>query len=416
MSIIRKKNIFISFDFADQDKVRYIVEQLENKYNISCWICLKDVVGGQKYKKEIDIAIDNSDALVVVISKDSIESTEVPKEVGLALTKDKPVIPFRLDESELRGELAYDLIGTNYVDGTVPTFDDRIEDLATAVKKFVHDESYHSSDIANTEGFIIEDGILLGYRGDSDYITIPHGITGIGITAFIQNEYIKVVNLPEGVSYIGDAAFCSCVNLEKINFPKSLTYIGKDAFFSCEKIKHVEFPDNLMTIGENAFGGCIGLKELRIPKRLLDIGTDSFSGCTSLKNISVDEDSETFCCIDDCLYDILCHNLYIAPAEKTHFEFPNELGNIGRVFKNNPFIETIVLPDGIERIGDNAFKGCEKLKKITLGRRIKTIGRAVFYGDDRLEQIIIKTPIAEIFIDDKAFLGCPDKIIKTIVE
>lgn len=135
MEANEKRDVFISFDFSDQDKVRYITERLETKHGISCWICLKDVSGGQNFKNEIMAAIENSNVLVVFLSKDSIESTEVPKEVGLALAKEKTVIPFKLDEISNLGNLAYDLTNTDYIDATIPTFDERIDELGDAIFK-----------------------------------------------------------------------------------------------------------------------------------------------------------------------------------------------------------------------------------------------------------------------------------------
>ena len=59
--------------------------------------------------------IDNSKIVVVIQSENSIASREVPKEVSVALDKHKTVIPFVLDDAELRGDLEYDLIGINRV-------------------------------------------------------------------------------------------------------------------------------------------------------------------------------------------------------------------------------------------------------------------------------------------------------------
>lgn len=124
---------FLSFSFKDQDIVENVVNELTNKYGISCWTCLEYVESGQSYKELIPDAIKNSCVTVVFISKDSLDSTEVPKEVGIALKHEKTVIPFRLDNSEYRGRLEYDLEGVNFIDATVPTFDERVKELAKAI-------------------------------------------------------------------------------------------------------------------------------------------------------------------------------------------------------------------------------------------------------------------------------------------
>lgn len=130
---MNKYDAFISFSFKDQNVVENVVNELENKYGISCWTCLEYVKSGQSYKELIPSAIKNSCVTVVFISKDSVTSTEVPKEVGIALKREKTVVPFLLDNSEYQGSLEYDLQNVNYIDATVPSFEERIKDLAKAI-------------------------------------------------------------------------------------------------------------------------------------------------------------------------------------------------------------------------------------------------------------------------------------------
>ena len=54
-------------------------------------------------------------------------------------------------------------------------------------------------------------------------------------------------------------------------------------------------------------------------------------------------------------------------------------------------LESIILPHGIEFIGDEAFKGCKHLKKIVLPSSITYIGKNVFYGCDNLKTIFVPT-------------------------
>lgn len=130
---MKKTDAFISFSFEDQDIVENVVNELENKYGLSCWTCIKYVKSGQSYKELIPVAIKKSCVTVVFISKDSVVSTQVPKEVGIALKREKTVIPFLLDNSEYQGRLEYDLEGVNYIDATKDPFDERVKDLAKAI-------------------------------------------------------------------------------------------------------------------------------------------------------------------------------------------------------------------------------------------------------------------------------------------
>lgn len=141
-----KHDIFISFSFVDQKVAENVVNLLLSEHGISSWICTRDVGGGVRYKNLITEAIDIAKAVVFIQSSASIRSKEVPKEIGIAFEQDKPIIPFRIDDTRLEGDLRYDLHGVNYIDGTIPTFEDRVRDLAISIKKILKNEIAVESD------------------------------------------------------------------------------------------------------------------------------------------------------------------------------------------------------------------------------------------------------------------------------
>lgn len=125
---------FISFSFKDQDTVNRIVNELLTKYGITSWLCLRELEGGSRYKYIIPDAIRSAGVVVFIQSENSLRSEQIPKEIDIACDAGKTIIPFKLDNSSLRGmKLEYDLLTTNYIDGTVPTMEERIRDLAVSV-------------------------------------------------------------------------------------------------------------------------------------------------------------------------------------------------------------------------------------------------------------------------------------------
>ena len=50
--------------------------------------------------------------------------------------------------------------------------------------------------------FIIENGILIKYKGTESDLVIPDGVTGIGDKAFWKCTNLKSVTLPEGVTQV----------------------------------------------------------------------------------------------------------------------------------------------------------------------------------------------------------------------
>lgn len=130
-----KHDVFISFSFQDQKQAEEIVNILSSKYGISCWICTRDIDGGKRFKSLILEAIDAAKVVVFIQSENSLASKEIPREIGNALDADKTIIPFRIDSAQPHGDLRYDLYGVEYIDATVPSFDDRVADLARSIIK-----------------------------------------------------------------------------------------------------------------------------------------------------------------------------------------------------------------------------------------------------------------------------------------
>lgn len=128
-------DVFISFSFQDQEQAEEIVNILSSKYGISSWICTRDIDGGRRYKSLIPEAIDAAQVVVFIQSENSLSSKETPKEIGMAFDGDKTIIPFKIDKAQPQGDLRYDLYGVEYIDATIPSFEERVSDLAKSIIK-----------------------------------------------------------------------------------------------------------------------------------------------------------------------------------------------------------------------------------------------------------------------------------------
>ncbi len=215
MSTEYAHDVFISFSFEDQSVAETIVNELTSKYGISCWICTRDIDGGKRYKRLIPEAIRASKLVVFVQSETALGSKEIPKEIGIAFDEDKIIIPFKIDQSILKGQgdLEYDLYGVEYIDATVPTMEQRIEELAIAIGKSIgktisNNGNVHgfdkqgNTDVAKLLStpnvmpktvFFGRDDVLneidARYR-DGDRVLFLYGIGGIGKTQ-IAKQYAK---------------------------------------------------------------------------------------------------------------------------------------------------------------------------------------------------------------------------------
>ena len=98
--------LFISHSSKDKNEVNEIVTKL-NVSKLLIWICDDNISSGADYTKEIPKAIRNSNAIVFVMSKNSVASKHVLKELGLALKHNKPIFPINIDGCETTEDTEY---------------------------------------------------------------------------------------------------------------------------------------------------------------------------------------------------------------------------------------------------------------------------------------------------------------------
>lgn len=102
-------------------------------------------------------------------------------------------------------------------------------------------------------------------RQSVNKVVVEEGITGIGTSAFYDFKNLTEISLAKTVAYIGDTAFYSCGSLTGIKLPDAVTKIGKNAFMNCEKLAGITLSKNLQSIGKAAFTYCYGLKNVTVP-------------------------------------------------------------------------------------------------------------------------------------------------------
>ena len=93
---------FISYSHKDQAFVERLYADLQN-YGVRCWFAPEDMKIGDKIRPRIDEAIRIHDKLLLILSKKSVESDWVEKEVETAFEKERQqnklvLFPIRLDD------------------------------------------------------------------------------------------------------------------------------------------------------------------------------------------------------------------------------------------------------------------------------------------------------------------------------
>ena len=101
----------------------------------------------------------------------------------------------------------------------------------------------------------------------------------------------------------------------------------------------------------------------------------------------------------------------IIPETTTSIVLPNGLIKIGHsAFNSCKSLTEIVIPDSVKYIGGGAFRNCTSLKKVTLGSGITSIEADTFEQCDALEGI--KIPDGVVKIGSEAFFGSGIKTLE----
>lgn len=108
-------HIFISYSRKDQQTTDQIVSRLKER-GFKVWIDHEGIKGGKLWRVEIVEAIDNADAVVLMLSPNSAASDNVRKEVDLAESSNRKIFPVLLAPVTLPPQLRYQLAGIQWID------------------------------------------------------------------------------------------------------------------------------------------------------------------------------------------------------------------------------------------------------------------------------------------------------------
>lgn len=95
--MVFKYDLFISYATDNKGIADYIVEKIE-KRGYKCFIAPRDIRTGAEYAGEIISAISNSTAVLLVFSSVSDKSHYVLREINSAVSRNKPIIPYRIED------------------------------------------------------------------------------------------------------------------------------------------------------------------------------------------------------------------------------------------------------------------------------------------------------------------------------
>ena len=239
-------------------------------------------------------------------------------------------------------------------------------------------------------------------------LTIPESVTSIGRYAFYGCSGLTSVTIPEGVISIGEGAFGECSGLISVTIPESVTSIGRYAFFECSGLTFVTIPESVTSIGSSVFYNCYGITSITIPESVSSIGSEAFYNCFRITSVTIPESvmsigSSAFCgCIG--LTSVNITDLVGWCEIEFENNYSNPLYHAKHLYLNGTEVTDLVIPEGVESVGNYAFYNCSSLTSVTIPESVTSIGSSAFYGCTGLTSVTIPESVTSI--GSSAFYGC----------
>lgn len=277
----------------------------------------------------------------------------------------------------------------------------------------------------------------------SGIVEIPNAVTYDGKTytvtaiengAFNGCSGLKMLTIADGDSPLqcgyntyssngeGKGLFYDCP-ISSLYLGRVLTYTeqnkyGYSPFKGDGSLENVFFGKTVSTIGAYMFSGCSGLTSITIPNTVASINDGAFNGCTGLTDVVIEDglDSLKLGICDSPRYHryILVESAGIfenCPLESAYvgrnltytFASNDRLASFCHAFAYNK-IKTITIGDSVTSIGKHAFEYCTALEEVSIGSSVTSIGKCAFFVCKALTGISIGNSVTSI--GEQAFFGC----------
>jgi hypothetical protein len=125
--------VFVSYSSKDKSVADALVAALE-RTGVSCWIAPRDIVAGSEYAKAIIEAIERARTMVLIFSHKANQSQQVLREVERVVSKNLPIISFRIENCAPSKSLEYFLSCHQWLDAYDAPAERYLEQLAGTVQ------------------------------------------------------------------------------------------------------------------------------------------------------------------------------------------------------------------------------------------------------------------------------------------
>lgn len=241
--------------------------------------------------------------------------------------------------------------------------------------KALSDRINSLAEVDETLGYALVDADSIRYNNVTyqfefkDYIGLNYVYYAYTIpnTDATDNSAFTYVNHGDSIEITGFDNSVSDVVIPSEIEGLPVTAISTGAFY-LSAITSIEVPDTVTSIGEMAFLGCTSLKTVKLSTGVAKIEKNAFGSCSALQEVQVAKDNPNFSSLDGVLYSKAQDTLVIYPAAKTDAActIPGGVTSVAMyAFSENPYLETLAIPNSLIKVGDSAFFNCKNLRSVS---------------------------------------------------
>ena len=199
-------------------------------------------------------------------------------------------------------------------------------------------------------------------------ISIDHfpELNEVPTATFQNNTTLEIVELPSTITRLGKSCFRKCSNLTSIGNISNVIIYEDECLLNCSSLDLSLDLSDVTRLGNYCFNGCSNINITKLPQNQCTFGTSMFTN-SGIKSAQI---PAWMTSVPD-FFLTGCKKL-----ETVTFAQNSQVTSIGRSFVSDcPLVQQIVLPEGVQTIGEKLGNNCSSLTLIDLPSTVTSVGQ-----------------------------------------